>query len=428
MENPTPPARTVRTAAILLLLAGLAGFAAGAPPVTRKAASPAPAATPAPRALIETLVVWHPYRGPARTAFEKVVADYRGSTGFRAVAIAMPRLPDEVASQVPRGEGPDLFVYGQERLGAWVRAGGIVEPLRNPGSPADAPLRARLLPGMLDALTVRGVPYGVPLAFRTVTLVYNKSLVPDAPLTTREMMAQARRLTSPALGKFGLATWYTDLYYHAPLMNAFGAQLFDAAGAPAIDSLPMVQSVATMKRWIKDGALPAEPSTTLIVSLFNEQKLAMVIAGPSFFDGITPGLPFALGVLPAVDEAGGKPMRPWVTVEGMYVAATSRHKAAAFELARYLADLPAARVLATEGKITSAVAAVYQDPQVSGDPVLSGFRKQLDTSAMMPNVPGMAIVWSPVSRALEAALERKASPQDALANAQRTVLQRLDKH
>ena len=54
---------------------------------------------------------------------------------------------------------------------------------------------------------------------------------------------------------------------------------------------------------------------------------------------------------PRVDEAGGKPMRPWMTVEGVYVAAPSKNKDAAYEFAQvpHRRRRPA-KILALEGR------------------------------------------------------------------------------
>lgn len=364
------------------------------------------------------IVVWHSYQGAARLAFEKVVEGFRNKEGWTAAAVAIPAdlLPSRIATLVPRGEGPDVFLFTQDRLGSWVEAGGIVERVA-----PDERIRARFLPGTLEALTLRGKFYGVPLEVRTLGLIYNWNLLPDAPVSSREMVAQARRLTSPELGKFGLATWYTDFYYHAPLMHAFGGRLFGSDGEPTINSVPNVQSVALLKTWLRQGFLPAGPSTTLITSLFNEGKLAMVIGGPSFVERIAPGVSFLVAPLPVLDEAGGKPMRPWFTVQGIHIAATSRHKPVAAQLARHLTSLTAALILATEGKMIPAHHAVYRDPQVSADWVLQGFRRQLDTAVPMPNLPGMSRMWSPLSRALEAVVGKEVSPQEALDRAQEAL-------
>jgi arabinogalactan oligomer/maltooligosaccharide transport system substrate-binding protein len=93
----------------------------------------------------------------------------------------------------------------------------------------------------------------------------------------------------------------------------------------------------------------------------------------------------------------------------------------AARLVRYLTDLPAARTLALEGRLLPAHEAAYREPQISTDPVLQGFRRQLDTAVPMPNVPGMSRIWGPLARALEAVVERRSSPQEALDQAQREL-------
>jgi arabinogalactan oligomer / maltooligosaccharide transport system substrate-binding protein len=368
------------------------------------------------------VVVWHSYQGAARRAFEKVVEGFRNKEGWTAAAVAIQPelLPSRIATLVPSGDGPDVFLFTQDRLGSWVEAGGIVERVA-----PDERIRARFLPGTLDALTLRGKHYGIPLELRTVALIFNRNLLPDAPVSSREMVAQARRLTSPELGKFGLATWYTDFYYHAPLMNAFGGRLFGSAGEPTVNAAPNVQSVALLKTWLRQGFLPAGPSTTLITSLFNQGKLAMVIGGPSFVERLDPTIPVGVAPLPVLDEAGGKPMQPWMTVQGVYIAYTSRHKTVAAQLARHLTGLPAAKTLAQEGKMIPAHHAVYRDPELSGNWVLHGFRRQLDKAVPMPNLPGMSRMWGPLTSALEAVVEKEASPQEAMDRAQGEVVEAM---
>jgi arabinogalactan oligomer/maltooligosaccharide transport system substrate-binding protein len=179
--------------------------------------------------------------------------------------------------------------------------------------------------------------------------------------------------------------------------------------------------VALLKSWLRDGFLPAGPTTSLITSLFNEGKLAMVIGGPSFVERIDPAISFGVAALPVLDETGGKPMRPWITVQGVHIAYTSRNKTVAAQLAAWLTNLASAHTLATEGKLIPSHQAVYQDPQLASDWVLHGFRRQLDTAVPMPNHPAVPRMWGPLARALDAVVEKRESPQAALDAAQREI-------
>ncbi len=215
------------------------------------------------------------------------------------------------------------------------------------------------------------------------------------PKTTAELEATAKKLTNPGAGKFGLAYAYSDFYYHAALMNGFGGGVFGPNRKPTLNSPQNVASLDYLMKWFGMGFLPAEPSTALITSLFNDGKAAMVFSGPWFLGEIAKGVDYGLAPLPTISEAGNKPIRPWITVEGVYVAAPSKAKDAAFAFAKYLTDVPAGKVMALQGRQTPANKAVYADAAVSSDPILKAFRQQVDVAVPMPNLPEMSMVWSP---------------------------------
>lgn len=370
------------------------------------------------------IVVWHGYRGGEKAAFEKVIGNFNqanaGKIKVSALAVPYDAFADKITAAVPRGKGPDVFIFAQDRLGGWIAAGNTVEPL---DFFIDGATKGRYLKATLDAMTYQGNTYGLPLNFKTITLIYNKKLLPNPPKTTAELAAQAKKLTGG--GKFGLAYWYSDFYYHAALMNGFGGGVFGANRKPTLNSPQNVQSLSFLLGWINQGFMPAEPSTALITSLFNEGKAAMVFSGPWFLGEISKNVDFGLAPLPNISEAGNKPMRPWITVEGVYVAAPSKNKEEAYAFAKYLTDVPAARVMALEGRQTPANKGVYADPQVANDPILKAFRQQVDVAVPMPNLPEMSMVWSPATTAMNTVVKKTAAPKAAMDNAQKEVVERI---
>ncbi len=207
----------------------------------------------------------------------------------------------------------------------------------------------------------------------------------------------------------------------ASLLNGFGGAVFGPGGKPTVNAPENARALELLVRWGKEGFLPAEPSSALITSLFNEGKAAMVLSGPWFLGEVAKEVDYGLAPLPLITEAGGKPMRPWMTVEGAYVAAPSRQKDAAFDFVRYLTDVEAGRVMALEGRQSPAVKAVYDDPKVATDVVLAAFRKQVEVALPMPNLPEMTMVWSPATTALNKINRGSATPKDALDAAQLAV-------
>jgi arabinogalactan oligomer/maltooligosaccharide transport system substrate-binding protein len=368
------------------------------------------------------LVVWHSYRAEEKAAFEKVVAAYNAKgKGAKVTTLAVPydAFADKISAAVPRGKGPDVFIFAQDRMGGWVEAGNTIEPL---DFFLDDETKGRYVPTTLEAMTYRGSVYGLPLNYKSITLIYNKKLVQQPPKTTEELVALSKKLAPAGSGRFGLAYSYADFYYHAALQNGFGGGVFGPKGEPTLDRPENVKALELLLRWIQqDKILPKDPSTALITALFNEGKAAIVFNGPWFLGEIAKDVDYGLALLPKISEAGGKPMRPWITVEGVYVAAPSQNKEAAYDVAKFLTSVEAAKIMALEGRQSPANKAVYDDPAVAKDPVLKAFKDQVDLAVPMPNVPEMTMVWSPATTAMNTATRGAASPKVALERAQAAV-------
>ncbi|NOJ94297.1 extracellular solute-binding protein [Corallococcus sp. CA049B] len=378
---------------------------------------------PVPSFAATELVLWHAYRAEEKAALEKVVAEYNkaneGKVKVTTLAVPYDAYADKISATVPRGKGPDLFIFAQDRLGGWIEAGNTVEPI---DFFLDDATKKRFIPTTMEAMTYRGTAYGLPLNYKVITLIYNKKLVPTPPKTSGEMVTMAKKLTDAKAGRFGLAYAYNDFYYHAAVMNGFGGGVFDAKNAPTMNSPANVKSVEQVLKWKnKDGILPAEPSSALITSLFNEGKAAMVFSGPWFLGEVSKDVEYGLARLPTLDENKGTPLKPWMTVEGVYVAAPSKNKEAAYDFAKFLTDAGPGKTLALEGRQSPANQAVYQDAKVSADPLLKAMKDQVDVAVPMPNLPEMSMVWTPATSAMNTVFKNTATPKAALDAAQKSV-------
>jgi arabinogalactan oligomer/maltooligosaccharide transport system substrate-binding protein len=114
-------------------------------------------------------------------------------------------------------------------------------------------------------------------------------------------------------------------------------------------------------------------------------------------------------------------MKPWMTVEGMYIAASSKGKDAAYDFIKYVTDVPSAKILAIEGRQTPSNKNVYNDATVGADPILKAFRQQVEAAVPMPNLPEMTMVWSPATTAMNKLTKKAATPKAAMDEAQRAV-------
>ena len=230
------------------------------------------------------IVVWHAYRAEEKAAFEKVAAQYNAAQGgkVKVTTLAVPydAFADKISAAVPRGKGPDIFIYAQDRLGGWIEAGNTVEPI---DFFVEDDVKARYIPTTMEAMTYQGTIYGLPLNYKVISMIYNKKLVPTPPKTTTELVDLCKKLTNASEGKFGLAYAYSDFYYHAALMNGFGGGVFNAQRQPTLNRPENIKSLEYMLKWYKtDKILPAEPSSALVISLFNQEKPGSYFPVPGF--------------------------------------------------------------------------------------------------------------------------------------------------
>jgi maltose-binding protein MalE len=366
------------------------------------------------------LVLWHSYRAQERATLEALAAEWTArhpEAPLRLLTVPYETFADKITAAAPRGHGPDLMIYAQDRVGDWA-VSRIVEPIE---FFADEKLLDHYIRPVLDALVYGDSLYGLPLSYKSTALFYNKKLVPKPPETTDELLALGRTLTNRKEGRFGLIYRPIRLYDHAPWLHGFGGWVFgpdgklDLANDGALKSLAFARTLSG-----PDGIVPAEVEGHLVAALFNEGKAAMAITGPWFLGELKQGVDFGVTPLPTVSETG-KPAAPFLGVEGVMMSAYSTQKSKAFEVMKWLASDQIAVRRALEAKQAVANVAAYRDPRISGDAVLMAFRRQADTARPMPATPAMRMVWTPYDAALGAILVRNVDARAGLLEAQKEI-------
>ena len=379
----------------------------------------APLATPVVAEAQTPITLWHAYRGKEADALQQVAQAFNGKQ--KAIELKLVQIPydafaDKITASIPRGKGPDIFIFAQDRIGDWA-ASGMIEPV---DFWLDEPTRKSFLPPTLEALTYDDSVYGLPMAFKMVALYYNTNLIKAPPATTDELIAAAKKATDAKAGKYGLVYENANYYYHAAWMQGFGARVFDKSGKPTLNAPEAIEALAFAQDLAKkQGVMPQEVTSTLVTTLFNKGQAAFVINGPWFMGEIDKGVPYKVAVLPTLKN--GKKPAPFLTAEAVIISAKTADKKAAFEVVKHLTSVESGKTMALVGRQTPARREVYDDAQVGKDEILSVFKKQLETSAPMPNTPAMRMVWSPATTAMNKAINGTTDPKAALDEAQAEV-------
>ena len=174
-------------------------------------------------ATAKELVLWHAYRGAEAEALTKTIsafAEENPSIPVRAVSIPYDAFANKLRVSVPRGNGPDVFIFAHDQIGDWAKAN-LIEPM---DTWATASLLERFFDQTLNAFVFDGALYALPLAFKTLALFYNRELV-DAPArTTDELIQQCSDIRRKNPSHWGLGYEVDSLYFHAPWLHGFGVK------------------------------------------------------------------------------------------------------------------------------------------------------------------------------------------------------------
>jgi arabinogalactan oligomer/maltooligosaccharide transport system substrate-binding protein len=371
------------------------------------------------------LVLWHSYRAEEKRALEEVIGNFnRSQKQIKVNLLAVPydAYPDKINAAIPRGRGPDLFIFAHDRIGGWAQ-NALIEKIT---FWVDAELLGRFIPKTVQMLAYGDALYGLPLAFKSLALFYNKDMIATPPSNTEELLAAAKRLTDRTKNIFGLAYEVSDFYRHVVWFHGFGGQVFENDKL-LIDSDASIQAMdfaVSLHR--QHRILPDEPTSTLITYLFNTNKAAMVINGPWFRGEISPQVKYGVAPLPVVSSTK-KHAAPFLTSEAVFISNYSKHKRLAFEVMKYVTSDQSAMIRMSVGKQTVANAAIYQTDLAKKDPIIQAFYKQMENSVATPSTPDMRMVWAPMLNALGKVFRGQATSKAALQEARDEIL-RYIKH
>ena len=115
------------------------------------------------------------------------------------------------------GKGPDIVFVLHDGLGLM----GFRAPYRR------SSIRMR---SWISSCRLRSKPYydgklwGLPFAYNSVALMYNKDLLPEVPATFEELISVAKEMTHD--GQYGLLWDLTNVYFDWPIFGGKGAYIF----------------------------------------------------------------------------------------------------------------------------------------------------------------------------------------------------------
>ena len=384
-----------------------------AAPETTTTAAPETTTT---AAALPPLVVWVDDKtGPT---VETVSQPFTEETGIELdiTVIDFQDMREQITTQAPAGEGPDLFIGDHDWLGEMV-ANGIAAPL-DLGATA-----SNFAQVSLEAFSTDGNTYAMPYAVQAVALFYNADLVETPPTTVAELTAICDELGDAIDNCWGIQGGgaASDAFHNFPFVAAKGGYIFGFDPATGfdtsdvgLDSAEAIAGVAAMEQLVKDGYIdPIDEDDAK--QLFLDGKQAFFMSGPWWVNTWDEaGINWGVATLPTLD---GDPMAPFVGVRGFWVSEFGENKAIAEEfLLSYIANDEAMLTLFEADPRGPAWLPIVD--QAVG---FEAFAESAANGLFMPNVPEMGNVWGPLGDQILGVRNLTISAEEAMTNAAEQV-------
>lgn len=390
-----------------------------APVTTTAATSTAAPATTTSRAALAPLAIWADDKFGA--IIEQVAAPFTEETGvpIEVTVIDFEDMREQIVTQAPAGQGPDIFIGAHDWVGEMV-ANGIAAPIDLGGAAAN------LTEPSLNALTVDGTLYALPYAAENVTLYYNTELVDTPPATVEELTAACDALGDAIENCWGITGGGTlpDAYHNFGFVSAGGGYIFGFSPETGfdvedigLDSEGAIAGVEALATLVAEGYIgPLDDDAAK--QLFIDGVEPFYLSGPWQINSLNEsGMPWSAAPLPTLD---GNVMAPFIGVRGFYVSQFGANPAIAQE---FLLNF-----IATDETMLALHEADPRGPTwiptldaIGDDPVFSAFGASGANGQFMPNIPEMGSVWGPLGDQLLAVRQGSADATTAMTQAAEQV-------
>ncbi len=311
------------------------------------------------------------------------------------------------------GSSPDLLWTVNDHAGPFTAAE-LIQPVD------DLVDLSKYVEGAVASAQLDGKTWGVPISNGNhLMLLYNKSLVEEAPADTEELIAVAQELQDAGVSN-PLVFNQTEPFWMVPWLGGFGGAVFAEDGVtPTLDTPEMAATLQFLHDLKYEyGIIPEESDYDGADTLFKEGSAAMIINGDWSLGSYVEALGDDLGVarIPMVSDTGEWPA-PYTSgtfymipesVEGDVLTAV-------VDFINFSTSVNNQALQTAKLNRLPGLAAALEDPLVSEDPILKGSADQMVVGTTMPTVLEMRCNWDSMKPELQAVLADTKTPEEAAA-------------
>jgi len=285
--------------------------------------------------------------------------------------------------------------------------------------------KADYLPTPLSSDQFGGKTYGVPQVTDALALLYNKKIFTDAgitspPKTWAEVKTAAQTIKAKT-SKDGLFI-NAGGYFLLPFIYGEGGDLVDPAGKKiVVNSTNNVTGISVAQDLVKSGAAvkpPATDSYGTMMTLFKEQKVAMIINGPWEVNNVKTAPTFGglenLGVaaVPGGAAKAGAPVggHNYVIWSGM----AQDKVPAAVAFVKFMNSAESQAFLADKLGLLPTRKSAYDVASVKSNAIISAFKPVVNAAVARPWIPEGGQFFGPLDTMATEVLVQGVDPKTSL--------------
>lgn len=297
-------------------------------------------------------------------------------TNIQVIEARMFEILDALPHQ--RGNSADIFMTSHDRIGSMAVQQLIM--------PITIDISAYTEAAQTSS-TFRGQTFMVPMSTDTTLLLFDRNRTQAAPTYLSQLPA------SDFVAKF------TDFYYSAGLVHAFGGYIFNEGNTSemGLNNAGAVRAGEVAQAFYQSGTNPwtlmrdDTIANDLMLKLLIDGDVKFIINGPwTVHDLMAAGVD--VGAVPIPSWDGTLPYRPLASTKGMAINNYSRHKETAVKFLTFIATAEHAKAWHTSTQEVSP----HREMIYPADSIAQVVYNASAVGVPIPNVPEMMFVWEPM--------------------------------
>jgi arabinogalactan oligomer/maltooligosaccharide transport system substrate-binding protein len=368
----------------------------------------------------QTITLWAWQGGAEFTSVQKLANEWGKIHGDTVNVVDQSKNANGFqfyATAARTGKGPDvLFGMPHDNNGKFAQEG-LLAPV-----PSGVLNSKDYAQSVLDAVTIQGKQYSLPVSVQTIALYYNKSMIKTPPKNWAQFSADAT--------KYGFGYDQANLYNDFTLIGGMGGYVFKNKGGTldpkdiglaspgAVKAFQLMRDMVSKYHWMT-------PTTTGAIAKqqFVSKKIGMYISGAWDTNDIAAAkVPYGIAKLPTLPN--GHAETPFLGVITTFVSARSANQAADWSLAEFLSSKQAQLQYFNVSQQVPALTSLQNSVTVKKNPLFQAFAAETANAIPMPNIPEMQSVWSAMSvigNIIEGKVTPAAGAKDFVANIKKGI-------